>query len=124
MDCLVTAADGNVCFYGVCHYCKPAEAACATGEMMEGSLTLWLPKWYDLTTKRHPYQRTYVEGRKAKSVHTWIRCWEIDVGVWLSRWETDARFCDKLLKPTSDYYHGILEFTDAAIYDFLMGMQD
>ena len=57
---------GNVCFYGVCYYCKPAEAACADGEMMEGSLTLWLPKWYELTTKRHPYQRTYIEGKRAR----------------------------------------------------------
>ena len=68
--CVACAGDGNVCFYGVCYYCKPAEAACASGEMMEGSLTLWLPKWYDLVTRRHPYQRTYVEGRKARCV-----CW-------------------------------------------------
>lgn len=66
--CVSCAGDGNVCFYGVCYYCKPAEAACAAGEMMEGSLTLWLPKWYDLTTRRHPYQRTYVEGKKARCV--------------------------------------------------------
>ena len=38
------------------------------------------------------------------------------------RWEKDATFChDRLLEPTSEYYHGILEFTDAAIFDFLMG---
>ena len=29
-------ADGNVCFYGKCMYCKPSEAACADGEVMEG----------------------------------------------------------------------------------------
>ena len=64
----VCAAGDNVCFYGVCYYCKPAEAACANGEMMEGSLTLWLPKWYALTTKRHPYQRTYAKNKKARLV--------------------------------------------------------
>ena len=58
-------ADGNVCFYGKCMYCKPSEAACADGEVMEGSVTIWLPEWYRLQTWRHPYQRTYVPGRKA-----------------------------------------------------------
>ncbi len=64
----VGVGDGNVCFYGECYYCKRAEAACAAGELMEGSLTLWLPKWYELTVKRHPYQRTYREGKKARLV--------------------------------------------------------
>lgn len=39
-----------------------------------------------------------------------------------TRWESDSKYCQKLLKPNSEYYHGILEFTDTAIYDFLMGM--
>lgn len=56
----------NQCFYGVCYYCKREERACAEGELMEGSLTLWLPEWYQLTTKRHPYQRTYKKGRRAR----------------------------------------------------------
>ncbi len=56
----------DTCFYGVCHYCRREEAACAEGEMMEGSVTLWLPDWYSLTTRRHPYQRTYMKGRKAR----------------------------------------------------------
>lgn len=59
-------AGGNTCFYGVCYYCKHEEAACADGEVMEGSVTLWLPGWYTLSTKRHPYQRTYRKGRKAR----------------------------------------------------------
>ena len=95
--------DGNLCFYGKCYYCKPSEAACAEGDVMEGSLTLWLPDWYKLTTKRHPYQRTYRDGVKA-------------------RWEMDHTYCQRqLLKPSSEYYYGILEFTDTAIFDFLMG---
>ena len=96
-------SDGNVCFYGKCYYCKPSEAACAEGDVMEGSLTLWIPDWYKLTTKRHPYQRTYRDGVKA-------------------RWESDNTYCQRqLLKPASEYYYGILEFTDTAVFDFLMG---
>ncbi len=39
----------------------------------------------------------------------------------LNRWETHSDFCQGLLQPTSEYYPGMLEFTDSAIYDFLMG---
>jgi hypothetical protein len=59
-------ADGNTCFYGKCYYCRKEEAACANGEVMEGSVTLWLPEWYELKTHRHPYQRTYRPNHKAK----------------------------------------------------------
>lgn len=98
--------DGNVCFYGVCLYCKPAEAACADGDLMEGSVTIWLPPWYELVTNRHPYQRTYIEGVKA-------------------RWEMDENYCkDELLNPTSKHHKDILEYTDTCIFDFLMGNAD
>ena len=66
-------AGGNVCFYGVCLYCKPSEAACADGDLMEGSVTIWLPAWYELVTRRHPYQRTYIEGMKARQVTPCVR---------------------------------------------------
>lgn len=56
----------HTCFYGRCYYCKPAEAACANGSLMEGSLTLWLPDHMGLHTWRHPYQRTYRDGVKAR----------------------------------------------------------
>ena len=56
----------NMCFYGVCYYCKPAEAACADGTKMEGSLTLWLPVHMSLRNWRHPYQRTYRDGHSAR----------------------------------------------------------
>ena len=58
----------NVCFYGVCYYCKRAEGACGDGDIMEGSLSLWLPQWYSLKWHRHPYQRTYKYNRKARWV--------------------------------------------------------
>ena len=57
---------GNICFYGECYYCRREEAACAEGEIMEGSVTLWLPNWYEMKTRRHPYQRTYRKNWRAK----------------------------------------------------------
>ena len=98
----MTTSDGNTCFYGKCYYCKPEEAACAEGDIMEGSLTLWLPEWYELKTWRHPWQRTYRKGVKA-------------------RWEKEEDYCQQFLNPSSEYYHGLLEITDAAVFDFLMG---
>jgi hypothetical protein len=56
---LFTFLDGNMCFYGVCHYCKKEEAACANKTVMEGSLTIWLPQGWSLAKWRHPWQRTY-----------------------------------------------------------------
>lgn len=40
------------------------------------------------------------------------------------RWEIDDGYCQQLLKPTSEYYYGILEFTDSCVFDFLMGNAD
>ena len=57
--------DGDECFYGVCYYCKKAEAACANGDIMEGSVTIWLPHGWELGKMRHPWQRTY-NKRKAR----------------------------------------------------------
>ncbi|CAI8055918.1 Glycosaminoglycan xylosylkinase [Geodia barretti] len=98
---------GNTCFYGKCYYCRKEEAACANGEVMEGSVTLWLPEWYELKTRRHPYQRTYRPNHKAK-------------------WETDDLYCNNYIisKSDSDYFYGLLEFTDSCIFDFLMGNAD
>lgn len=58
--------DGNTCFYGKCYYCRIEEAACGEKEVMEGSVTLWLPDWYEMKTRRHPYQRTYRPKQIAK----------------------------------------------------------
>ena len=126
-DVWACGAGKNQCFYGVCHYCKPEERACGEGEMMEGSLTLWLPDWYQLKTRRHPYQRTYRQGHRARCepgqtpVSLLITIYFLPVYVCI-RWEVDDGYCQSLLQPSSEYYHGILEFTDTAIYDFLMGM--
>ena len=56
----------DVCFYGVCMYCKKELSICAKGGILEGSVTLWLPNNPSLRKWRHPYQRTYIEGKKAK----------------------------------------------------------
>ena len=58
--------NGDECFYGVCYYCKKAEAACAKGNIMEGSVTIWLPIEWSLGKMRHPWQRTY-NSKKARS---------------------------------------------------------
>ena len=55
-----------MCFYGKCYYCRPAEPACADGEIMEGSVTLWLPQDRPLKKWRHLWARTYRDDRKAK----------------------------------------------------------
>lgn len=41
------------------------EAACASGNIMEGSVTIWLPSEWNLGKMRHPWQRTY-NDRKAR----------------------------------------------------------
>lgn len=58
----------NTCFYGKCYYCRESEPACAEGEVMEGSLTLWLPDVWPLQKHRHPWGRTYREGKLARWV--------------------------------------------------------
>lgn len=58
----------NTCFYGKCYYCRESEPACAEGEIMEGSLTLWLPDVWPLQKHRHPWGRTYREGKLARWV--------------------------------------------------------
>lgn len=58
----------NTCFYGKCYYCRESEPACAEGEIMEGSLTLWLPDVWPLQKHRHPWGRTYREGKLARFV--------------------------------------------------------
>lgn len=64
----------NTCFYGKCYYCRESEPACAEAEVMEGSLTLWLPDVWPLQKHRHPWGRTYREGKLARwawLIHTW-----------------------------------------------------
>lgn len=98
---------GNTCFYGVCYYCKKAEAACANGTIMEGSVTLWLPPGWHLRNWRHPWQRTYRDGIKAM-------------------WEIDNNYCKKKVLKTPPYDSGprLLDIMDTAMFDFLIGNAD
>ncbi|XP_065917150.1 glycosaminoglycan xylosylkinase-like isoform X2 [Dysidea avara] len=97
----------NMCFYGVCYYCKPAEAACADGTKMEGSLTLWLPVHMSLRNWRHPYQRTYRDGHSA-------------------RWEVNEDYCKNEVMLKVPYNNGprLLDIMDTTVLDYLMGNAD
>nr|CAB3244420.1 glycosaminoglycan xylosylkinase-like [Phallusia mammillata] len=100
--------DNNICYFGICLYCKEEEMACANGEIMEGSVTLWLPdEWSKFTKQRHPYQRTYIDGRSAK-------------------WEVDETYCDSVVKHKPPYDSGprLLDITDGAVFDYLIGNAD
>uniref|UniRef100_A0A673MPT6 Glycosaminoglycan xylosylkinase n=1 Tax=Sinocyclocheilus rhinocerous TaxID=307959 RepID=A0A673MPT6_9TELE len=70
----------NTCFYGKCYYCRETEPACAEGDVMEGSVTLWLPDVWPLQKHRHPWGRTYREEGK------------------LARWEYDESYCEAVKK--------------------------
>ncbi|XP_051003593.1 glycosaminoglycan xylosylkinase [Acomys russatus] len=96
----------NTCFYGKCYYCRETEPACADGDMMEGSVTLWLPDVWPLQKHRHPWGRTYREGK-------------------LARWEYDESYCDAV-KKTSPYDSGprLLDIIDTAVFDYLIGNAD
>ncbi|XP_029488724.1 glycosaminoglycan xylosylkinase isoform X3 [Oncorhynchus nerka] len=96
----------NSCFYGKCYYCRESEPACAEGENMEGSLTLWLPDVWPLQKHRHPWGRTYREGK-------------------LARWEYDESYCDAVKKmPPYDAGPRLLDVIDTSIFDYLIGNAD
>ncbi|XP_073499435.1 glycosaminoglycan xylosylkinase [Phyllobates terribilis] len=96
----------NTCFYGKCYYCRETEPACAEREVMEGSVTLWLPDVWPLQKHRHPWGRTYREGK-------------------LARWEYDESYCDAVKKtPPYDAGPRLLDIIDTAIFDYLIGNAD
>ncbi|XP_069793804.1 glycosaminoglycan xylosylkinase isoform X1 [Narcine bancroftii] len=96
----------NSCFYGKCYYCRESEPACADGHVMEGSVTLWLPDIWPLQKHRHPWGRTYREGK-------------------LARWEYDESYCDAVKKtPPYDSGPRLLDIIDTAIFDYLIGNAD
>nr|XP_002122861.4 glycosaminoglycan xylosylkinase [Ciona intestinalis] len=100
--------DGNICYFGVCLYCNEKNMACGDGDVIEGSVTLWLPeKWSVFEKLRHPYQRTYVDNRMA-------------------RWEKDETYCEKVVKHQPPYDRGtrLLDVADAAVFDYLIGNAD
>uniref|UniRef100_A0A8C2LGV2 FAM20 C-terminal domain-containing protein n=1 Tax=Cricetulus griseus TaxID=10029 RepID=A0A8C2LGV2_CRIGR len=90
----------SMCFYGKCYYCRETEPACADGDMMEGSITLWLPDVWSLQKHRHPWGRTYREGK-------------------LSRWEYDESYCPHLLDIIDTAY-----IPHHCVFDYLIGNAD
>ncbi|XP_071096709.1 glycosaminoglycan xylosylkinase-like [Haliotis cracherodii] len=101
-----TKGDNN-CFYGKCMFCKgPDDGVCAKGQILEGTIILWLPSEWTLKTVRHPWSRTYSTKRIAK-------------------WETDSDYCSKVLM-VKTYSSGslLLDLIDTAIFDYLIGNAD
>ncbi|XP_026828608.1 glycosaminoglycan xylosylkinase isoform X2 [Ooceraea biroi] len=101
--------EGNdTCLYGVCHYCSPADPVCGTGNMLEGALIFWLPRYLKLVKHRHPWQRTYKKNK-------------------LAAWEVNEAYCDKV-KDSKAYSpqssNRLLDLIDTAIFDFLMDNGD
>ncbi len=64
--CIHTIAEGNTCFYGNCTYCHRGRSVCAKGEILEGSVALWLPDWYELRALWHPWWRAHQHGVREK----------------------------------------------------------
>lgn len=101
--------DGNdTCLYGICHYCSPADPVCGSGDILEGALISWLPRYLKLVKHRHPWQRTYKRNKFAM-------------------WETDDNYCEKV-KDSKAYSpqssSRLLDLIDTAIFDFLMDNGD
>ncbi|XP_067660798.1 glycosaminoglycan xylosylkinase-like [Haliotis asinina] len=97
----------NTCFYGKCLYCKgPDDGVCAKGQILEGTIVMWLPSEWTLKTVRHPWSRTYTKKRIAK-------------------WETDSDYCSKV-QMVKMYSSGtfLLDLIDTAIFDYLIGNAD
>lgn len=98
--------NNNTCFYGKCYYCKPSDPACAEGNVMEGSLTLWLPTNFMLQKWKHPWARTYRSNIKA-------------------RWEEDNSYCQEVKKSYPiDRRRLLLDIIDTAFFDYLIGNAD
>lgn len=100
--------NGNSCFYGKCHYCKGRETGvCAKGTMLEGSLTLWLPEAYSLSSPiPHPWRRTYRPNKQAL-------------------WESNPDYCSTV-KNTRPYEMAprLLDLIDISVFDFLISNAD
>jgi len=100
----------NLCFHGKCgYYCDTAHAICGRPDLLEGSFAAFLPSKTLAVRKiwRHPWRRSYHKRRKAL-------------------WETDADYCEKVVKRQSPYNEGrrLLDLMDMAVLDFLIGNMD
>lgn len=42
------------------------DGVCGDGEFMEGAIILWLPENKTLTSFKHPWARSYTDGKFAK----------------------------------------------------------
>ncbi|XP_012541699.1 glycosaminoglycan xylosylkinase isoform X2 [Monomorium pharaonis] len=86
---------------------KP-DPVCGTGDVLEGALIFWLPRYLRLVKHRHPWQRTYKRNK-------------------LAAWEVDEGYCDKV-KDSKAYSpqssSRLLDLIDTAIFDFLMDNGD
>ncbi|RUS78169.1 hypothetical protein EGW08_014078 [Elysia chlorotica] len=101
-------SDEAPCFYGRCLYCKgPEDGVCAGSDgVLEGVLVLWMPEHFHLKLHRHPWGRTYRDGK-------------------LARWETDNTYCAQVQAvPTYSRGPRLLDIVDTAVLDFLVGNAD
>ncbi|XP_027220601.1 glycosaminoglycan xylosylkinase [Penaeus vannamei] len=90
---------GQMCLYGVCHYCRKNESVCENFHSLEGSVIMWLPKKLRLLEEPHPWRRTYVKNKFAK-------------------WEKNESYCERVIH--SNQAPRLLHLVDAAVFDFLM----
>nr|XP_027220461.1 glycosaminoglycan xylosylkinase-like [Penaeus vannamei] len=91
---------GQMCLYGVCHYCRKNESVCENFHSLEGSVIMWLPKKLRLLEEPHPWRRTYVKNKFAN---------------------TNGRnesYCERVIH--SNQAPRLLHLVDAAVFDFLM----
>uniref|UniRef100_A0A4W3KGE8 FAM20A golgi associated secretory pathway pseudokinase n=1 Tax=Callorhinchus milii TaxID=7868 RepID=A0A4W3KGE8_CALMI len=99
----------NVCFFARCPYmCKTEYAVCGNPDLLEGSISAFLPDLY-LAPREfipHPWKRSYTFAEREE-------------------WETNPRYCEKI-KHTPPYDRGtrLLDIIDMAIFDFLTGNMD
>ncbi|XP_063600639.1 glycosaminoglycan xylosylkinase-like [Penaeus indicus] len=95
----LTGNAGQMCFYGICTFCKKEESVCENFNSVEGSVVIWLPKRLTLEEESHPWHRTYVKNEFAK-------------------WERNESYCESVLQ--SNYSQKLLHLMDAAVFDFLI----
>ncbi|KAL4218503.1 Golgi casein kinase [Mactra antiquata] len=104
-----TSPIGNTCFFGVCdYYCDSNHAFCGHGDMIEGSLMVWLPDGREAyrDSWKSPYRRSYSKIRNAD-------------------WETNKDYCQNLMEGSYYLYKRFIpDLIDSHIFDFLTGNMD
>lgn len=101
LQSLISGNDSRVCLYGKCYYCKPSEAVCGNAtHFIEGVLLYPIPG--KITKHKSPWQRTYKKGQPA--------LWQ--------RTDSENTYCNFVRAKLS--LERILDFIDAAIFDFLI----